>query len=120
MPTGQADGATTAGTPASHLVDPAAFAAAMATTGTVTIDVHIPFEGKIAGTDLMIPYTDIDAQAAKLPADHHTELAIYCRTGVMSAIAAKSLAALGYTDVVELHGGMHAWEASGRTLLTTP
>jgi phage shock protein E len=117
MPTGS----VTASAPtASHLVDPAAFATAIATKGTVTIDVHVPFEGKIAGTNLMIPYTDIAAQASKLPADHHTELAIYCRTGVMSAIAAKSLASLGYTDVVELRGGMHAWEASGRTLLETP
>lgn len=117
MPTGQV---TAPADPASHLVDPAAFATAIAAKDTVTIDVHVPFEGKIAGTDLMIPYTDIAVQASKLPADHHTELAIYCRSGVMSAIAAKTLASLGYTDVVELRGGMHAWVAAGRTLLQTP
>ncbi len=104
----------------SQLVDPAAFAAAIATPGTVTIDVHIPFEGKIEGTDLMIPYNEITAQASKLPADHWTMLAIYCRSGNMSAIAAPALAALGYTRIVELRGGMQAWQASGRPLLTTP
>lgn len=108
------------GRAASRLVDPAVFAAAIATKWTVTIDVHVPFEGKIAGTTLMIPYTDIAEQAAKLPADHHTQLAIYCRSGTMSAIAAKTLAHLGYSNVVELHGGMYAWKATGRTLLSTP
>jgi rhodanese-related sulfurtransferase len=111
---------TTSGRPVSRLVDPAAFATAIATSGTVTIDVHVPFEGKIAGTNLIIAYTDMAQQASKLPADHHTELAIYCRTGVMSAIAAKTLASLGYTNVVELHGGMYAWLATGRTLINTP
>ena len=38
----------------------------------------------------------------------------------MSAIAAPALAALGYTHIIELRGGMEAWKASGRTLLTTP
>ena len=104
----------------SLLVDPTAFAAAVAAPGTVTIDVHIPFEGKIAGTDLMIPYNQIAQQAVKLPANRATPLAIYCRTGNMSAIAAPALAALGYTDIVELRGGMDAWKASGRTLLSSP
>ena len=35
----------------------------------------------------------------------------------MSAVAAQALIELGYTDVVELDGGMHAWEASGRSVL---
>ncbi|MET3806379.1 rhodanese-related sulfurtransferase [Nakamurella sp. UYEF19] len=112
--------AATTGAPVSTLVDPARFAAAIAAPGTVTIDVHIPFEGRIAGTDDTIPYDEIAEQAAKLPADHNTELAIYCRTGSMSAIAAVTLASLGYHHVVELHGGMQAWETAGRTLLSTP
>jgi rhodanese-related sulfurtransferase len=104
----------------STLVDPAAFAAAVAQPGTVTIDVHIPFEGKLSGTDLVIPYNQIAQQAAELPANRGTTLAIYCRSGNMSAIAAPALAALGYTHIIELKGGMQAWQASGRTLLTTP
>jgi rhodanese-related sulfurtransferase len=38
-------------------------------------------------------------------------------SGNMSAIAGRELLALGYTDVIELDGGMQAWQASGRTLL---
>ena len=82
----------------------------------MTINVHVPFEGAIEGTDLFIPFDKIEEQVSRLPADRTTPLAIYCRTGSMSATAAKTLAALGYTDVVELKGGMQAWQASGRSL----
>jgi rhodanese-related sulfurtransferase len=106
-------------TAASVLLAPAAFAAVMAEPGRVTIDVHVPFEGKLNATDLMIPYTEIAQRESELPADRGTPMAIYCRSGFMSAIAAPELAALGFTDVVELSGGMDAWRASGLTLITT-
>ena len=35
----------------------------------------------------------------------------------MSAVAVGTLRDLGYTDVVELRGGMDAWVADGRELL---
>ena len=56
-------------------------------------------------------------QADRLPADRTVPIAIYCRTGPMSATAAEALRSLGYTDVVELQGGMKAWQASGRPLV---
>lgn len=100
----------------SQLVGPSDFAAAIAEPTRVTINVHVPYQGEIPGTVLMIPYDQITKQADRLPADRSVPLAIYCRTGPMSAIAATTLAALGYTNLVELQGGMQAWEASGRTL----
>jgi phage shock protein E len=105
--------------PASTLLDPAEFAAAMNKPGMVTIDVHVPFEGKLNQSDLMIPYDQIAEHVGALPADRSTPLAIYCRSGNMSAIAAPVLAGLGFTDIVELRGGMNAWVSSGRTLITT-
>ena len=104
---------------ASTLLDPTAFAAAMKQPGTVIIDVHIPFEGKLNSGDLRIPYNQIAQHADELPADRSTPLAIYCRSGNMSAIAAPVLAAMGYTHIVELRGGMQAWVADGRDLTTT-
>ena len=104
---------------ASELLDPARFAEAMAEPARVTINVHVPFEGAIADSDRMIPYDRVGTDAT-LPTDTETPLAIYCRTGRMSAIAATTLAELGYKDVVELDGGMDAWVASGRTLLSQP
>jgi rhodanese-related sulfurtransferase len=83
----------------------------------VLINVHIPDEGSLPGTELSLPYNEIDDRAADLPADKATPLAIYCMSGNMSATAGRDLLDLGYADVVELDGGMRAWQSSGRTLL---
>lgn len=99
-----------------RLVGPDEFASAIAESDRLTINVHVPFEGDIAGTDLSIPFDRIPEQADRLPSDRDAPIAIYCRTGPMSATAAEALRSLGYTDVVELKGGMKAWQASGRPL----
>lgn len=103
--------------PSHRLVAPAAFAAAVAAKGTVTIDVRGPGEPFIAGTDLSIAFDTLATQKAKLPAAKATRLAIYCHSGRRSAIAAQTLLKLGYADVVELKGGVSAWQADGRKLL---
>ena len=98
-----------------RLLDPADFEAKSG--GRMLINVHIPDEGSLPGTTLDLPYNQVAARAAELPADKATPLAIYCMSGHMSAIAGRELRTLGYTDVIELDGGMQAWQASGRTLL---
>ena len=45
--------------------------------------------------------------------DRDTELVIYCAGGTRSALAAKSLAAMGYTNLVSLKGGFGAWKRNG-------
>ena len=60
--------------------DPAAFADAIS-TGRTAINVHTPNQGSIAGTDLTIPFDQLDSRSAKLPQDRTTALAIYCMTG---------------------------------------
>ncbi|WP_371413101.1 rhodanese-like domain-containing protein [Mycolicibacterium sp. GF69] len=75
-----------------------------------------PFEGDIAGTDLSIPFDQIAAQAGH-PQPIALPSCIYCRSGPMSAIAAKTLRDLAHIDVVELRGGMRAWQADGRPLI---
>jgi len=77
------------------------------------INVHTPFDGNIANTDLSIPYDQIAQNLDKLPADKNTRIMLYCRSGHMSAIAAKTLVGLGYTNIWELSGGMSAWEQAG-------
>ncbi|MEO5834100.1 MAG: rhodanese-like domain-containing protein [Nakamurella sp.] len=118
-PSTAAPAASNSAAAAPALLDPAAFAAAMAEPGTVTIDVHVPFEGKLNANDRMIPFDQIPAHLAELPADHDTPLAVYCRSGNMSAQAVPELTALGYTHIVELDGGMNAWVTAGRALITT-
>lgn len=101
---------------AAEQLDPAAFAAATARPETVTVNVHVPDDGSLPGTDLAIPFDRLRARADELP-DPATPLAVYCRTGRMSALAVEDLRDMGYRDVVELRGGMEAWGAAGRRLL---
>lgn len=120
--TGEAgDGTTSTGAgAASRLVSPEEFEAVIADGSVPLVNVHIPYEGEIEGTDLFVPFDDIESSADQLPTDKGATLAIYCRSGNMSADAAVDLAAMGYTDVVDLEGGMVAWEAAGLELIDDP
>jgi rhodanese-related sulfurtransferase len=79
----------------------------------VFVNVHIPFEGNIAGTDVSIPYDTITQHLDQLPTDKNAKIVLYCRSDRMSNIAARALADLGYTNLYNLDGGMVNWEAAG-------
>ena len=76
------------------------------------VNVHIPYDGEIAPTDLFIPFDEVEDRLAELPA-REARIVLYCRSGSMSAIAARTLVAAGYTNVWNLDGGMNAWRALG-------
>ena len=81
------------------------------------INVKTPYSNEIDGTDLWIPYDQLEAKASELPSDKGAMIVVYCVSGHQSAIAAQTLLDLGYTNVWNLDGGMNAWSASGRGLV---
>jgi len=112
------DGTGTHTPPTRTLVSASEFSEVVGEPGTVTVNVHVPFEGTIPGTDLHIDYRSVASDPRLTLADTST-IAIYCRSGSMSAIARNALREAGYHNIVELAGGMNAWERSGRPLLET-
>ena len=79
----------------------------------VFANVHIPFEGNIASTDVSIPYNEIEQNLSQLPSDKNAKIVLYCRSGRMSSIAAEKLISLGYANIWNLEGGMVGWEQAG-------
>ena len=96
---------------------PAELAALLAEEDPFLVDVHVPNEGYLAGTDARIPFTQVAARQADLPADPDARIVVYCLSGRMSEIAANDLIGLGYRNVVNLAGGMVAWQAAGYELV---
>lgn len=77
------------------------------------MDVHIPEQHHIKGTDAFIPFNDIEQHLHQLPSDKHTAIYIYCEGGPMGNAAARSLHELGYDNLYNLSGGAHAWKNAG-------
>ena len=84
------------------------------------VNVHIPYEGEIAPTDAFIPFDRTEPLMAKYPADKSARIVLYCRSGRMSDIAARKLAAAGYKNLFNLAGGMIAWQETGLQVVTDP
>jgi rhodanese-related sulfurtransferase len=77
------------------------------------VDVHTPEQQHIKGTDLFIPYNEIEKYQDRLPKDKNTAIYLYCEGGPMGNAAAKSLHELGYSNLFNLEGGAKAWRKAG-------
>ncbi len=82
----------------------------------VLINVHIPYQGEIPKTDLLIPFNAIDEEKSALPEAKDTKIVVYCMGGPMGDAASKKLAKMGYTNVFNFQGGMASWMRKGKPL----
>jgi rhodanese-related sulfurtransferase len=98
-------------------LSPAQASELIASAIPIVINVHIPYEGDIPGTDVDIPYNDVDAIEAYLNYDHCADILLVCLSGGMSQSAGNQLIKRGYLRVRDINGGMSAWVAAGYPLL---
>jgi rhodanese-related sulfurtransferase len=66
--------------------------------------------GRIAGAALA-PLATVTREANGW--DHQDEIVLVCRSGGRSGVAARELRALGFSRVINLVGGMIAWNQAG-------
>ena len=74
-------------------------------------------QGMIPGA-VFIPRGHLESQVENRIPDRDTPIVVYCAGGVRSAFAAKTLAELGYRDVVSMAGGFGRWKNEGRPWVT--
>ena len=95
------------------MVSPVELQQRMARQDLFLVDVHIPEQKHISGTDHHISFFRIAESAGLFPSDKNAPVYLYCETGPMANWAARSLYKLGYTNLYSLEGGMDAWLEAG-------
>lgn len=68
-------------------------------------------DGYIEGA-VNIPFADFLSNLDKLPAEKDARIVVYCASGHRGSMVAMALHLMGYTDVVNLGGGLNAWKAA--------
>ena len=85
-------------------------------SGHTVLDVREPDEydqGALRDA-IHIPRGMLESQVESKIVDKAAPLVVYCAGGVRSAFSVKTLAELGYTDVVSMAGGFGKWKNEGR------
>ncbi|PKN58498.1 MAG: molybdopterin biosynthesis protein MoeB [Deltaproteobacteria bacterium HGW-Deltaproteobacteria-14] len=73
-------------------------------------------EGGVIPGAVPLPRGQLEQRIEGIRPDRAGPIAIYCASGVRSALAVQALAQLGYADAVNVAGGIEAWIAAGHAL----
>jgi rhodanese-related sulfurtransferase len=95
------------------MITPAELNQVMQNEDIFLVDVHMPEQRHIKGTDLFIPFNEIEKYQNKFPKDKNAAIYLYCEGGPMGNAAARSLYELGYRNLTNLEGGANAWKKAG-------
>lgn len=96
--------------------------AEIANGNAIVIDIREPEEvnqnGKIAGSinaprGMLEFYADSSMPYHKPEFNKEKRIILYCASSGRSALAAKTLKEMGYSNVAHIEGGINAWKASG-------
>jgi molybdopterin/thiamine biosynthesis adenylyltransferase/rhodanese-related sulfurtransferase len=67
---------------------------------------------------IFLPRGFLEVKADKTLTDKKQPIVVYCAGGVRSALAAKTLQDLGYTQVYSMRGGFNEWKNNGMPFVT--
>ena len=84
----------------------------------VVIDIRAPGEWSAGHVDgsVNVPLSQLQERIGEVPRDRR--IAVHCAGGYRSSIAASLLRREGFTDLMELAGGITAWEAANLGVVT--
>jgi len=68
--------------------------------------------GYIEGA-ILLPFSDFLTNLGQLPGETDARIVVYCASGHRGAMVTMALRMMGYTDVVNLAGGLGAWKSAG-------
>ncbi len=69
-------------------------------------------DGNIEGS-INIPFSDFFNSLDQIPADKDARIVVLCASGHRGGITMMALRLMGYTDVINLNGGLNGWKAAG-------
>ncbi len=88
--------------------------------GAILVDVREPDETAqgVVPNSVVVARGNLESQIESRVADKDAPVVVMCAGGARSAFAAKTLAELGYTNVVSMDGGFNKWKDEGREWVT--